>query len=86
MDREMKCLSCGSTNLEPGALRSTGALHFRPDHAEFLKLKTANVDVEAQLCLDCGMISLSSNVQKVKSLISKKKDKADFRHEPATSV
>ena len=86
MTREMKCLSCGSTNLEPGALRSTGALHFRPDHAEFLKLKTGNVDVDAQLCLDCGMISLSADVQKVKSLTGKKAEAASRAHEPATQA
>jgi predicted nucleic-acid-binding Zn-ribbon protein len=68
---ETKCLRCGGTNLEPGALRSTGALHFRPHDAKFLKLKTANVDVDAQLCLDCGTVSLTSDVRKVKSLMGK---------------
>lgn len=71
MNAETTCLRCGGTNLESGALRSTGAMHFRPQGAKFLQLKTADVDVEARLCLDCGTISLSCDVQKVKSLIGK---------------
>jgi predicted nucleic-acid-binding Zn-ribbon protein len=69
VDTQAKCLSCGGTNLESGTLASTGALHFRPHDAKFLKLKTANVDVEAKLCLDCGVVALTSDVAKVKSLI-----------------
>lgn len=71
MNAETTCLRCGGANLESGAIRSTGAMHFRPQGAKFLKLKTADVDVEARLCLDCGTISLSCDVQKVKSLIGK---------------
>jgi predicted nucleic-acid-binding Zn-ribbon protein len=84
VNAQTKCLSCGGTNLEPGVLRSTGSLHFRPDNAEFLKLKTANADVSAQLCLDCGMIALTADAQKVRSLTGKKQDAVNSSPEPAT--
>jgi predicted nucleic-acid-binding Zn-ribbon protein len=70
VDAEPKCLTCGSTNLESGTLSSTGALHFRPKDAKFMKLTTANVDVQARLCLDCGSVALTSDVEKVKSLMA----------------
>jgi predicted nucleic-acid-binding Zn-ribbon protein len=69
MNELKKCPICNSTNVEPGTIRSTGKLHFRPEHAKFLKLKTANSAVKALLCLDCGHISLTSDAEKVKALM-----------------
>jgi predicted nucleic-acid-binding Zn-ribbon protein len=66
-----KCPICNSTNVEPGRILSTGKLHFRPEHAKFLKLKTANTEVNAHLCLDCGHISLMGDAEKVKGLTGK---------------
>ncbi len=71
MNELKKCPICNSTNLAPGVIRSTGQLHFRPEHAKFLKLKTANTEVKAHLCLDCGHISLTSDAEKVKALTEK---------------
>ena len=68
MNEQAKCPSCNGTNIEPGTLHSTGALHFRPEHAKFLKLKTANVEVNAGLCLDCGQIVLTADSDRVKAL------------------
>jgi predicted nucleic-acid-binding Zn-ribbon protein len=68
MNELKNCPICNSTNVEPGAIRSTGKLHFRPEHARFIKLKTANTEVKALLCLDCGHISLTSDARKVKAL------------------
>lgn len=65
------CRKCDGTNVEPGKLRSTGELHFRPSHAKFLKLKTANIEVLAHLCLDCGHVELFGDPEKVKSLTEK---------------
>ena len=66
-----KCPICSSTNVEPGTILSTGKLHFRPEHARFLTLKTANIEVKAHLCLDCGHISLTGDAGKVKGLTEK---------------
>jgi hypothetical protein len=45
-----------------------GRMSFRPDDAKFLKLKTANVDVDTCLCLDCGAVRLIADTTKVKEL------------------
>lgn len=71
MNESMRCPICDSTNVESGAILSTGKLHFRPEHAKFLKLKTGNVEVKAHLCLDCGHISLTGDTEKVKDLTEK---------------
>ncbi len=68
MAEQTKCPNCSSTNIEPGSLHSTGALHFRPEHAKFLKLKTADIEVDAGLCLDCGSVLLTADPQRVKEL------------------
>ena len=68
MNEETKCPNCLSTNREPGTIHSTGKLHFRPEHAKFLKLKTADVEVNAGLCLDCGQIWLTADAERVKAL------------------
>jgi len=65
---QAKCPNCNRTNIEPGTLHSTGALHFRPEHARFLKLKTANIAVHAGLCLDCGFVSLTADTKRAKAL------------------
>lgn len=71
MSEQCKCLNCGSSNMAQGKMHSTGAMNFRPDDAKFLKLKTANVDVGACLCLDCGSVFLKADPQKVKELTEK---------------
>ncbi len=88
MNELKKCPICNSTNVEPGTIRSTGKLHFRPEHAKFLKLKTANSEVKALLCLDCGHLSLTADAEKVKSLteseVSNRKGRTML--EPLTSA
>jgi len=71
MNELKQCPICRSTNMEAGVIRSTGRLHFRPEHAKFLKLKTADAEVTAHLCLDCGHIALTSDAEKVKALTEK---------------
>lgn len=58
--------------MESGTLASTGKLHFRPEGAKFLKLKTANVDVAAGLCMDCGNLTLTADTEKAKALRDEK--------------
>jgi len=71
MNELTNCPLCNSTNVEPGTILSTGKLHFRPEHARFLTLKTANIAVKAHLCLDCGQVSLTGDIEKVKRLTEK---------------
>jgi len=72
MNTLQKCPNCNSTNMEPGTLGSTGKIHFRPEDAKFLKLKTANVDVAASLCMDCGYLVLTGDTEKTKALRDEK--------------
>jgi hypothetical protein len=58
--------------LEPGSLSATGRIHFRPEGAKFLKLKTANVEVAASLCTDCGNLALTADAEKAKALREEK--------------
>jgi predicted nucleic-acid-binding Zn-ribbon protein len=72
MNKLQTCPSCNGTNMEAGSLSATGKIHFRPEDAKFFKLKTANVDVAANLCLDCGYVALTADTEKVKSLLDRK--------------
>lgn len=68
MNRLEKCPICGGVNMETGSLSSTGKIHFRPADAKFLKMKTANVEIAANLCMDCGYVALTADTEKVKAL------------------
>jgi predicted nucleic-acid-binding Zn-ribbon protein len=68
MDNNIKCFSCGGTNIHKGTLHSTGKIHFRPSDAKFLKLKTADIEVYANMCLDCGSINLMGDIEKAKKV------------------
>jgi predicted nucleic-acid-binding Zn-ribbon protein len=68
MNTLQTCPNCNSTNMESGTLGSTGKIHFRPEGTKFLKLKTANVEVAASLCMDCGHLALSGDTEKTKAL------------------
>jgi hypothetical protein len=58
-------------NIHTGTLHSTGRTHFRPSDAKFLKLKTANIEVFANMCLDCGSINLMGDIEKAKDIAEK---------------
>jgi hypothetical protein len=58
MTQNPRCPVCGSDRVEPGRLESTGRVHFRPDHARFLKAETTNVEVFGLLCMQCGNLTL----------------------------
>lgn len=68
-----KCPSCQSENLEPGEIQSTGKIYFKPANTKFLTLKTSNVQVKANICLDCGNIMLIGDIEKTKDLTSRAK-------------
>jgi len=65
-----QCASCGSARLERGRLQATGNVHFRPDEAKFLKLKTADVELAAEVCVDCGAVSLLADKEKLGDLVA----------------
>lgn len=71
MNEPGKCQCCNGSTIAEGTLNATGRVSFRPDDAKFFKLKTANVDVQARLCLDCGALWLQADVDKVKALTDK---------------
>ena len=66
-----KCLRCGGTKLEPGAIQSTGSIYFRPTNSSFWSFQTVDVPVQANMCLDCGTVELVGDVRKAESLVGR---------------
>ena len=67
-----KCPSCNSENLEPGKIQSTGRLYFRPKNAKFLSLKSGDIEIEGNICTQCGYIMLVGDKAKANALVSGK--------------
>ena len=67
------CYRCGSSNLQPGAIQSSGKLHFRPANAKFWTFVTADVGVDANMCMDCGAIELVGDVKKAETVMGQAK-------------
>ncbi len=68
MDREMKCMRCGGTNVVPSELQSTGKIYSRPRGAKLLTVLTTGAAVSALTCLDCGHLELMVDAEKAKAL------------------
>lgn len=66
-----KCLRCGCARLEPGAIQSTGRIYFRPANSSFWTFKTADVPINANICLECGTVELVGDVKKAESLVGR---------------
>ena len=66
-----KCLRCGGTDLEPGWVQSSGKIYFRPDNTKFMTLRTADVEVNGNFCLDCGTVELVGDTEKCRKLIER---------------
>lgn len=62
------CHRCGGNRVEPGSLGSFG-LSFRPANTKFLTMKSNDVKVDANMCLDCGLIELVGDARKAQSLM-----------------
>ena len=69
MSVEKKCLRCGSKNLEPGSIQSNRRVGFRPRKSKFLKNKSADIGVKANICIDCGHMELVGDTKKTKLLV-----------------
>jgi len=68
MDTEMKCMRCGSTNVTPSELQSTGKIYSRPKSAKLLTVLTTGAPVSALICLDCGHLELMVDAEKAKAI------------------
>lgn len=68
MSEEKRCLRCGSTNLEPGELQSTGKIYSRPRDAKLVTVLTTGVMVHTIICLDCGHVELVVDADKARSI------------------
>ncbi len=69
MSNSKTCLRCGGTRLEPGVLNSTGRIHFQPENAKVFSLKSSDVKLQANICLDCGTLDLVADFQKAEALV-----------------
>ena len=68
MSEEKKCLRCGSSNLEPCTLQSTGKIYSRPKNAKLVTVLTTGAPVSGLMCLDCGHVELVVDANKARSL------------------
>jgi predicted nucleic-acid-binding Zn-ribbon protein len=69
MNSETKCLRCGSKNVKPSHVQSTGRIYSRPKDATILGVLKTGAHVNALTCLDCGHVELFVDVKKARSLV-----------------
>ncbi len=69
MSQHDECTRCGASDFEDGALQSAGTVSFRPKATKFLKLSPGNISVSSRICMQCGLIELTTDVAKVASLV-----------------
>ena len=65
---QTQCSACGEERLVLGSIRSTGAVHFRPQTASFFVLRTAEIKVQAYMCDTCGAIALVGDTARLRSV------------------
>ena len=69
MNEENKCLKCGSFNVKPGALESTGKIYARPNEAKLDTLLKTGVLVNVNICFDCGHVDMVVVTDELKSVM-----------------
>jgi predicted nucleic-acid-binding Zn-ribbon protein len=69
MNEENNCLRCGSTNVKPGALESTGKIYARPKDAKLETLLKTGVLVNVNICFDCGHVEMVVVTNELKSVM-----------------
>jgi len=68
MTANKTCLRCGSSGIEPGRVQSTGRLYFRPANPRIMTARTADIPLQASMCLSCGTIDFRGEVDKARKL------------------
>jgi predicted nucleic-acid-binding Zn-ribbon protein len=69
MNNEMKCLRCGSKNVRPSEVQSTGKIYSRPRQAKLSAVLLTGALVSGLTCLDCGHVELLVDVNTAKSMV-----------------
>ncbi|QIF03559.1 hypothetical protein [Roseimicrobium sp. ORNL1] len=64
-----KCLRCGSSNFQPGAIQSTGSIYFVPDNTKLLSALSSDVSLKSRICMDCGTLDFTGDTKKVAALV-----------------
>jgi predicted nucleic-acid-binding Zn-ribbon protein len=69
MEIEKKCLRCGSTNVKPSVMQSTGRIYSRPKPSKFTTVFTTGAQVSSLICFDCGHVELFVDVEQAKEIL-----------------
>jgi predicted nucleic-acid-binding Zn-ribbon protein len=69
MSSEMKCLRCGSKNVKPSHVQSTGRIYSRPKEANLLAVLMTGAHVSALTCFDCGHVELFVDTKKARAML-----------------
>jgi ribosomal protein S27AE len=64
------CSKCGGDVFAAGALISAVRTSFRPQDSKFLTLETGDVMTKAEMCRNCGLVTIVGDVNKLKRLTS----------------
>jgi ribosomal protein S27AE len=64
------CSKCGGDVFASGALISAVRTSFRPQDSKFLTLETGDVMTKAEMCRNCGLVTIVGDVNKLKRLTS----------------
>ena len=64
------CSKCGGDVFSPGALISAVRTSFRPQDSKFLTLETGDVMTKAEMCRNCGLVTIVGDANKLKRLTS----------------
>lgn len=66
-----KCLKCGGTELKPGTIASSlNRPYFVPDGGILRTVTLAGVELNAKMCLKCGLLQISADPEAVKASIN----------------
>jgi predicted nucleic-acid-binding Zn-ribbon protein len=68
MNIEMRCLRCGSINVKPSDVQSTGKIYSRPKGAKLVTVLTTGAPVSALTCFDCGHLELFVDTKKTRAI------------------
>ena len=63
-----RCPYCGSEDLLPGRLRSTGLLYFQLEKTKFWTLRDSSIPTQGRVCARCGGVVLTADLAKVEKL------------------